>query len=210
MQVDQWGKVRVRPHTVGSWACHVYLTAVAPPEGWKEATQAGLDRLRELLPDVRLEETLHISLSKTFYAKHWQLEPLIGRLKDRLVECSLGRVTFVQWTTYENEEGTRSFLALDCQEEPWLPSLVKVVDSVLAGYGFAPFYQVLSVERWALFLASVNTPHLDSSLSCQYLLGIRSIYQSGLPRGAWTTDRGHYGLTCKPQFTRTIHQLWRW
>lgn len=185
MQVDQWGKVRVRPHTVGSWACHVYLTTVVSPKDWREVTEIGLDRLRALLPKVQLEEALHISLSKTFYAKHWQLEPLIDRLKDRLAECSLGRVTLFQWKTYENEGETRSFLALDCQKEPWLYSLVKAVDGVLAGYGFAPFYQVHPlVDMDNFLLGSIHTWHLGSSLSRQYLLGARSIHQPGISKGA--------------------------
>lgn len=148
MQADEQGKVRVRPHAAGSWACHVYLTTMTPPQDWTGVVEEGRVRLQSLFPGVRAESTLHVSLSKTFYAKHWQLEPLVGQLRDRLAGRTMDELTLDRWAVYENDEGTRSFLALDCQATSWLAGLVEAVDGVLAGYGFAPFYQVPGSHRW--------------------------------------------------------------
>lgn len=60
---------------------------------------------------------LHVSLSKTFYAKHWHIGPLREAVLASLRGAALPPLVLDRFAVYANEGGTRTFLALDAAAE---------------------------------------------------------------------------------------------
>ncbi len=123
------GRVRSRPHAVGLWACTVYLNVTleeesrAPLDAMVRALIAGNAGLADCAADgaegaegARASRTMHMSLSRTFYAKHWHLEGLLARLGAAFAPdgrlAPLPPITFDAFGLFVNDERTRSFLAL--------------------------------------------------------------------------------------------------
>lgn len=145
MQIDVDGKVRNRPHMVGSWACHVLVRLSIP----STVKQHLYNHFTSHFPQAHTEPDPHISLSKTFYARHWQLNTLKDKLRQATAKVSLPENISLlahHWTIYYNEERTRAFLALDCDETSSriLGSLVSQIDLVLRGFGFSSYYEVVA------------------------------------------------------------------
>lgn len=148
------GKVRVQPHITGSWACHVYISVKL------ELQELLYGPLRNDYPSIQMEQDVHVSLSKTFYAKHWHLELLHKKLVESLSTHGGLNLTFDKWTVYENEISSRSFLALDCDAATSenIKPLIEMTDRVLAGFGLEQYYKDPKVHA-SLFWA----PGIDIS-----------------------------------------------
>lgn len=155
MEMDESGKVRTVPHTAGQWACHVYIVGNA--NGYLPITRTGefnpkaneqiqmlTEKLKKRCPKIQPIEEPHLSLSKTFYAKHWHLERLQEGLTVAMKGFTLHQIIFDRLTRYGNEEGTRSFLALDCDKatSQSLEPAIDAIDQVLRRFGFESFYAV--------------------------------------------------------------------
>ena len=110
----------------------------------RKFTHEHAETLSKIVPNIRSEPQMHISLCKTFYARHWHIEALATRLAHILGRCFIDNITFDRWATYINEEGTRSFLALDCDHatQKVLRPMAMAVDNILSGFGFEPYYEV--------------------------------------------------------------------
>lgn len=136
-------KVRVQPHVHGRWACHVSIVGDFEGLSWERLASISTQLQMDTQIELALEEQPHVSLSKTFYAQHWHLERLHQSLSAVLGPGSLpAELTFDRASRYQNEEATRSFLALDCDESSTtaIRPFIEAIDRVLAGFGFAPFY----------------------------------------------------------------------
>lgn len=130
------------------------------------------ETLSKILPNIRPEPQMHISLCKTFYARHWHIEALRTRLSQVLGKYFIENIAFDRWATYINEEGTRSFLALDCDQatQGVLGPMAIAVDKILSGFGFEPYYEVLLPTNGPLIYDAL-TNDVESAISCERLLG---------------------------------------
>ncbi|KAI8838980.1 hypothetical protein BC829DRAFT_404141 [Chytridium lagenaria] len=63
-----------------------------------------------------VEGDLHISLSRTLFLKEFQLDRFLELLKTQLSKSKQFGFSFSKLSKYENDEKTRSFLALDVGE----------------------------------------------------------------------------------------------
>ncbi len=136
-------KVRVQPHVHGRWACHVFIVGDLESLGPEQLDGIVAQLQTDTQIELALEEQPHVSLSKTFYAQHWHLERLQQALFAALQPESVPtELVLDRASRYRNEEATRAFLALDCDEASTaaIRPLVETIDRVLAGFGFAPFY----------------------------------------------------------------------
>jgi 2'-5' RNA ligase len=88
--------------------------------------------------------TTHISLSRTVYLPYFQIDQINRVLKERLGRMDLSRgfpITLQNSCQFENDERTRSFLALTVIEgSKELECLVRDVDEVFGRFGLPEFY----------------------------------------------------------------------
>lgn len=176
------GKVRVKPHVHGQWACHVYITGEFLDTLLLERLPELTVSLKYIHPDLCSEKQPHVSLSKTFYAQHWHLERLEKSLSHALRHLSLPveGLRFDQCGLYQNESQTRSFLALDCdhRSNQVIFPLIVAVDEALRAFGFPAFYQHprLHVSLW--WAPSINEEtfkRFQSLLDCSLPLRISNL-----------------------------------
>jgi hypothetical protein len=136
------GKIRNFGHVRGNWPTHVYL-----PVTVGEEFQACIDRFRCHVGKAwqPCDTPLHISVSRTVPIKYHWIEPMSSALRAQLstvnkFEYSLGEVS-----CYVNDEGTRSFLALDITSgHSKFCDVVRCVDKVFRSYGLPTFYKPAS------------------------------------------------------------------
>jgi hypothetical protein len=136
----EMGKIRTVPHTSGQWACHLYLTSQFSETAIQQF-ELLTEKLKEVIPTIQREEWPHISLSKTFYAKHWHLDLLQKKFASSLKDVRIENLQLDKFAVYQNEEATRSFLALDCANDKQVISAVNLVDDVLQGFGYETYYE---------------------------------------------------------------------
>jgi len=113
--------------------------------------------LNELPVQGNIISSLHISLSRTLILKfHW-IESFVEGIK---LSCRRFNKFVVQLTdirVYCNEEKTRTFLGIYCQDKDgMLKRLTKAIDDLLAGYQLPSFYEVH--ETNVLFPLLLNAP----------------------------------------------------
>lgn len=143
MEQDAAGKVRVAPHAAGKFACHVYMTSPLPTLESALLPQIAMELNRTTGTIFHIEAEPHLSLSKTFYARHWHLSSLYEKLLKHRPIMPVDPITFDRLALYCNEDRTRSFVALKCTDQsntallPW----IRAVDDTLVGFGFEPYYE---------------------------------------------------------------------
>lgn len=172
MATDAGGKVRVVPHVAGRFACHVYIKCAPSSPDSTLLAQTAADLRLATGRTFCIEEEPHISLSKTFYARHWQLSSLHQKLlTNRPAASPPAPLAFDRLGVYVNEEETRYFVALDCAAEssgrllPW----VEAVNKTLAGFGFDPFYEVPRMHCSVLWSNEAIEPELASHQALERL-----------------------------------------
>ncbi|CAL8470436.1 g9978 [Coccomyxa elongata] len=123
------GRLRTFPHVEGNYATHVYIT-VPTPDNCHDTLEAILQRCRSSIPDLQpiidadlrhankcLEGSLaqpsyHLSLSRVVPVRYPHIQPLLASLKEHLSKTERFTISFGRLETFENDEGTRSFLSI--------------------------------------------------------------------------------------------------
>ena len=183
------------PHTVGNWAGHIYLDLdwayqeekaevdsdndtyanewVECRRRWTERLQDHLQRRNLPIKALVVHENCHVSLSKTFYLQHYNIESFVSSLRTALhssvVKSSLtlrvdGNPTLVLSKLLDLPNGeqkrdqSRTFWC--AQVHPPLLDLVKTVDAVLKDTWKLPvFYDPpLFHTSWASAPGDWTTP----------------------------------------------------
>ncbi|XP_032680824.1 U6 snRNA phosphodiesterase isoform X2 [Odontomachus brunneus] len=136
--LDHDGRIRSFKHERGNWATLVYINYAA-----SDGLLAWMNSVLKELPvkgDVISE--LHISLSRTLILKfHW-IESFAENLK--LLCCRFNRfvLQLTDVRVYCNEEKTRTFLGIYCQNDDGiLKCLIKALDDLLAEYQLPLYYE---------------------------------------------------------------------
>ena len=107
--------------------------------------------LNKLPVEGNIISNLHISLSRTLVLKfHW-IESFIEGIK---LACRSFNKFIIQLTdvrVYCNEERTRTFLGIYCQDEDkMLKCLTEIFDNLLAEYQLPSFYKVHEINIFFL------------------------------------------------------------
>lgn len=103
--------------------------------------------LNELPVQGDIISSLHISLSRTLILKfHW-IESFVEGIKLLCRSFNKFVVQLMDVRVYCNEERTRTFLGIYCQDEDgMLKCLIENVDNLLAGYQLPLFYEVYEIN----------------------------------------------------------------
>lgn len=155
------GRIRGFKHERGNWATLVYIDYTVSDclHTWMKSI------LNELSVQGDIISSLHISLSRTLVLKfHW-IESFVEGLK---LLCRRFHQFVVQLTdikVYCNEEKTRTFLGIYCQDEDGtLKCLTEAIDCLLAEYQLPSFYKDISYHISFFWCLGDKQMHLKKSL----------------------------------------------
>lgn len=164
--LDHDGRIRSFKHERGNWATLVYIdyTTNNCLHAWMKSI------LDELPVQGEIISSLHISLSRTLVLKfHW-IESFVEGLK---LLCHGFHPFVIQLTdvkVYCNEERTRTFLGIYCQnEDGTLKHLTEAIDCLLAEYQLPSFYKDISYHIsffWCLGDKQIYLKKILPSLTC--------------------------------------------
>lgn len=86
---------------------------------------------------------VHVSLSRTVYLRHEQIDSFLGGLREALGAVTPFAIRVGGGTLFTNETGTRSFLGLKVKEgrKKVLAAIAKV-DQVVGRFGLPVYYEV--------------------------------------------------------------------
>ncbi|EFN75454.1 U6 snRNA phosphodiesterase [Harpegnathos saltator] len=132
------GRIRSFKHERGNWATLVYINYAA-----SDCLRTWLNSVLKDLPvkgDVISK--LHISLSRTLVLKYHWIESFTENLKLLCRKFSPFIVQLTDIRVYCNEEKTRTFLGIYCQnDDGTLKCLIEALDNLLAEYQLPLYYK---------------------------------------------------------------------
>jgi hypothetical protein len=136
-------RIRNKEHVQGNWPTILYLSV----------SNFQCIRLQEqissILPGLNFEgveaHLYHVSLSRTIYVKDHQRGLFQAKIIDAL-QClpPLPKQLKIKGETlsvYVNDEGTRTFLAVDVENDEIVLGYISAIDRVLEGFGFPVYYK---------------------------------------------------------------------
>ncbi|XP_011881350.1 PREDICTED: U6 snRNA phosphodiesterase isoform X2 [Vollenhovia emeryi] len=136
--LDHDGRIRSFKHERGNWTTLIYISHA--PSDCLRAWMSSV--LNELPVQGNIISSLHISLSRTLVLKfHW-IESFVEGVK--LLCCKFDKfvVQLTDVRVYCNDEKTRTFLGIYCQDKDGaLKCLTEAFDDLLAGYQLPSFYE---------------------------------------------------------------------
>ncbi|THU99131.1 hypothetical protein K435DRAFT_752217 [Dendrothele bispora CBS 962.96] len=125
------GRIRATPHVDGQWAAHIYVSIkLSRRSALYTLIQKAFERARETVPTLRdiwdlrfsnesqkdeLRKTLelHVSLSRPIFLRAHQREEFKQAIRLLARNISPFKISFATFSVLENDEKTRTFLALD-------------------------------------------------------------------------------------------------
>ncbi|XP_015518757.1 U6 snRNA phosphodiesterase [Neodiprion lecontei] len=157
------GRTRTFKHERGNWATLVYINYpdYSPICSW----------LRELPQQIGIKEVLnfftefHLSLTRCLVLKfHW-IESFVDSLQKLCQSTGEILVEFRDLKVYCNEERTRTFLGLRCEDRnKILKQFVINIDKILAEYQLPSFYEDASFHVSILWCLGDVKEKLNASL----------------------------------------------
>ncbi|XP_011686173.1 PREDICTED: U6 snRNA phosphodiesterase isoform X2 [Wasmannia auropunctata] len=136
--LDHDGRLRSFKHERGNWATLIYINYTPSDclHTWITSV------LSELPVQGNIISSLHISLSRTLVLKfHW-IESFVEGIKLSCRRFNKFALQLTDIRVYCNEERTRTFLGIYCQDEDgMLKCLTEAVDNLLAEYQLPSFYK---------------------------------------------------------------------
>lgn len=160
--------MRQVPHVKGNWASHVYIRPHLEADQL-EMIETIKGAMSNMLPEkaIHMEESPHISLSRTFYLQQWQLERAQMRIGDILSRVDRPPISFHRLNHYQNDDQSRSFLALDCDSESsrWIVDVIRQVDGEIVRLGGERYYEEPRIHMsilWAVGTSLSTVSQLPS------------------------------------------------
>jgi len=164
--LDHDGRIRSFKHERGNWATLVYINHTA-----SDCLLTWMSSVSDKLPvQGNIISSLHISLSRTLVLKfHW-IESFVEGMKLLCRRLNQFVVPLTDVRVYCNEERTRTFLGIYCQDEDgMLKCLTEALDDLLAGYQLPSFYKDTSYHIsffWCLGDREACLKEILPSLTC--------------------------------------------
>lgn len=164
--LDHDGRIRSFKYERGNWATLIYINCTASDDlrTWMNSI------LKDLPVSGNIISKLHISLSRTLVLKfHW-IESFTESLKLLCREFNQFVVQLADVKVYCNEERTRTFLGIYCQDnDKILKHLTETLDNLLAEYQLPSFYKDTSYHIsffWCLGDEQACLKKILPSLTC--------------------------------------------
>ncbi|KAF8517394.1 U6 snRNA phosphodiesterase Usb1 [Hysterangium stoloniferum] len=120
------GRVRTQPHMDGQFACYVYVPITLESGGFGRLIKRALKYAIRVEPAVHpiiedwgsqkgqdIDGELHISLTRPVYLQHHQREGFKRAVMKVAASHSPFPASFATFATFDNDEKTRAFLALE-------------------------------------------------------------------------------------------------
>ncbi|KAL6261179.1 hypothetical protein P5V15_008703 [Pogonomyrmex californicus] len=160
------GRIRSFKHERGNWATLVYIKYTA-----NDCLHTWINSILNELPvQGDIISSLHISLSRTLVLKfHW-IESFVEGIKLLCRQFNQFVIQLTDIKVYCNEEKTRTFLGIYCQDENGvLRCLTEALDNLLAEYQLPSFYKDTSYHIsffWCLGDKQECLKEILPSLTC--------------------------------------------
>ncbi|XP_012215078.1 U6 snRNA phosphodiesterase 1 isoform X1 [Linepithema humile] len=155
------GRKRSFKHERGNWATLIYINCITSDclHTWINSV------LNELSIQGNIIFNFHISLSRTLVLKfHW-IESFVEDLKLLCHKFNKFVIQLTDVKVYCNEEKTRTFLGIYCQDKDGtLKHLTKVLDGLLAEYQLPSFYKDTSYHISIFWCLGDQRAHLQKFL----------------------------------------------
>ncbi|KAI9321359.1 hypothetical protein BX666DRAFT_968559 [Dichotomocladium elegans] len=139
------GRVRTKPHTVNSWATHVYFEIPGGSEIRRiiEHVTAADKRIHGMdYSDGSPENLLHVSLSRCIFLKEHQLDSFARAVCEEVADCPSVSIAFAMVSVLTNDEKTRSFITAEIGSGyDQLLSILQSVDRVMERFRQPIFYK---------------------------------------------------------------------
>lgn len=158
-QAGHQGRVRSFPHVTGNYPTHVFV-AVPAPKHVRTALQQLTEQLKPLLDGLHpvvdsvgqkralpstqgsVQDSYHLSLSRTIPIKYDQIDPLIGSLHTHLAATHSFSLKLGQLKVFINDQRTRTFLALGLQTgAEQVCQIIHKVDVAFRHHGLQTFHE---------------------------------------------------------------------
>ncbi|XP_060650044.1 U6 snRNA phosphodiesterase 1 isoform X1 [Drosophila nasuta] len=159
------GRIRSFKHERGNWATFVYVPADSCVEQLEDFQTEAIEMLATDL-ELQMNESLHLSLSKTVVLQYHQIDEFTKSLQQALQSCSGFNSNLHLLEVYTNEEKTRTFLAvkLDAAFTTKMTTLLQSVDLVMRDYRLPKFYEKPSFHVSLLWCVGDYQELLNSKL----------------------------------------------
>ncbi|RKO89747.1 hypothetical protein BDK51DRAFT_28115 [Blyttiomyces helicus] len=139
------GRTRTVPHIVGNWATFVHVRVIPPPELADHIARmidCAREKVPSILPTDLLDGGYHVSLSRSVSLKVFQIDSFVDLVKEVVENRMRFDLGFSGVSNFANDEGTRSFLAIDVGAgRTELEGLLADIDGVLAKFRLPKFYE---------------------------------------------------------------------
>jgi hypothetical protein len=126
-------KVRNIPHVEGNFSTFFYITI----KQTKKIRKLEDDIIIPLLKDFTYEkiDDYHISLSKTFFLKYYQINNFVNDVKKKLANKIKQTILITPKVRYfANEYNNRNFLALEVHKSKNLANLINELTNIISKY----------------------------------------------------------------------------
>eukprot|EP01111_Echinosteliopsis_oligospora_P009850 TRINITY_DN2965_c1_g1_i1.p1 TRINITY_DN2965_c1_g1~~TRINITY_DN2965_c1_g1_i1.p1 ORF type:complete len:229 (+),score=75.05 TRINITY_DN2965_c1_g1_i1:70-756(+) len=106
------GRIRSFKHVRGNYATYVYIPVKKTQEGMKIINRMIDKGISECPGLLASDDEYHISLTRTFPLKEYQIDPFISRVSDYFKNISQFDITLGDYEYFTNDENTRTFLSM--------------------------------------------------------------------------------------------------
>ncbi|KAH8294703.1 hypothetical protein KR018_001873 [Drosophila ironensis] len=136
------GRIRSFKHERGNWATYVYVPAKGCAEPLEEFQASAIAKLSPEV-ELRANDDLHLSLSRTVVLLHHQIDAFAQSVQTALRNCNGFLAGLQGLQVYTNDERTRTFIAakLDSAFTEKATRLLQAIDLVMVDYRLPRFYE---------------------------------------------------------------------
>eukprot|EP00761_Pharyngomonas_kirbyi_P007547 gb/GECH01007557.1/.p1 GENE.gb/GECH01007557.1/~~gb/GECH01007557.1/.p1 ORF type:complete len:322 (+),score=71.73 gb/GECH01007557.1/:1-966(+) len=135
-------RIRNVPHIAGNWATHIYIP-VSKTLALTQITKQVLSQSQQVLPNIQPvnDGHLHISLSRTIYLQHHQIQLFIEHLENALKGAQKFSIDFDKYEFYLNDNKTCSFVGLNVLNGfQQICAIIQRIDKVILEFGKQTFH----------------------------------------------------------------------
>lgn len=152
-------RIRIKEHVHGNWPTIIYIPInlkTNDNDAKDEDDEGGgggeelLNRIKSEFKDFELfqidplnpECPFHLSLSRTLYVKDHQKELFKAKMEEALKSKEIPeKLKFEKVEIYLNDEMTRTFIAIDFENDERIFKLIESIDKILKDFGLPIYYK---------------------------------------------------------------------
>ena len=159
-------RIRVKEHVHGNWPTIIYIPINIKKDEEAEEEEL-LKRIRSEFKDFELVQVdplspetstfpFHLSLSRTLYVKDHQKELFKEKIREALKFKEFpDKLKLEKVEIYLNDEMTRTFIAIDLENDERIIKLIESIDKILKDFGLPIYYKAPKLH-FSLFWCKGN------------------------------------------------------